>query len=92
MIRLLRAHTCTEEIRRTIDCTPEMKQILRVRSNINFMNLSFHCAFGAHQFFLYVESRVIDLIVILTIKNNFSGKVIIFNISNHLNSTDFQNR
>ena len=45
----------------------------------------------AHQFFLYAESEVTVLIVILIIKVYFSGKNIIFDLSNHSKSHDFQN-
>ena len=46
----------------------------------------------AHQFFLYAESGVTVLIVILIIKVYFSGKGIMFDLSDHSKSFDFQNR
>ena len=42
--------------------------------------------------FLYAESGVTVLIVILIIKVDSSGKDIFFYLSNHWKSSDFQNR
>ena len=46
----------------------------------------------AHKFFLYAESGATVMIIILIIRVHFPGIDIIFNLSDHLKSPDFQSR
>ena len=46
----------------------------------------------AHHLFLYAESGVIVLFVILIIKVDFTRRDIIFDLSDYLKSSDFRNQ